>query len=120
MSQTQKRRLMGVVLLLAVAIPAALAVRFYRTASRKPIAVGATLPLLMVQPVGGAPEWPNSGRRILLFFSPSCSYCEETLTQLRQLRERHSEWVTGDAALLALADQYPIITPAAFAARHFP
>ena len=26
--------------------------------------------------------------------------------------------ITGDAALLALADQYPIITPAEFAARH--
>jgi uncharacterized protein len=30
-----------------------------------------------------------------------------------------AEWlVTGDAALLALADRYPIITPAEFAARH--
>jgi len=30
-----------------------------------------------------------------------------------------ADWlVTGDAALLALADQHPIITPAAFAARH--
>jgi putative PIN family toxin of toxin-antitoxin system len=32
-----------------------------------------------------------------------------------------ADWlVTGDAALLALADQYPIITPAEFAARHLP
>jgi putative PIN family toxin of toxin-antitoxin system len=30
-----------------------------------------------------------------------------------------ADWlITGDAALLALADQYPIITPAEFAARH--
>jgi putative PIN family toxin of toxin-antitoxin system len=30
-----------------------------------------------------------------------------------------ADWlVTGDAALLALADRYPIITPAEFAARH--
>lgn len=28
--------------------------------------------------------------------------------------------VTGDAALLALADRYPIVTPAQFAARHLP
>jgi uncharacterized protein len=32
-----------------------------------------------------------------------------------------ADWlVTGDAALLALADQYSIITPAVFAARHLP
>jgi uncharacterized protein len=32
-----------------------------------------------------------------------------------------AEWlVTGDAALLALADKYPIATPAEFAARHLP
>lgn len=30
-----------------------------------------------------------------------------------------ADWlITGDAALLALADQYPIVTPAEFAARH--
>ena len=30
-----------------------------------------------------------------------------------------ADWlVTGDAALLALADRYPIVTPAEFAARH--
>lgn len=30
-----------------------------------------------------------------------------------------ADWlITGDAALLALADQYPILTPAEFAARH--
>jgi putative PIN family toxin of toxin-antitoxin system len=30
-----------------------------------------------------------------------------------------AEWlVTGDSALLALADRYPIVTPAEFAARH--
>ena len=30
-----------------------------------------------------------------------------------------ADWlVTGDAALLALANRYPIVTPAAFAARH--
>jgi predicted nucleic acid-binding protein len=32
-----------------------------------------------------------------------------------------ADWlVTGDAALLALADQYPIITPAEFTSRHLP
>jgi uncharacterized protein len=32
-----------------------------------------------------------------------------------------AEWlVTGDTALLALADKYPIATPAEFAARHLP
>jgi putative PIN family toxin of toxin-antitoxin system len=32
-----------------------------------------------------------------------------------------ADWlVTGDLALLALADKYPITTPAEFAARHFP
>lgn len=32
-----------------------------------------------------------------------------------------ADWlVTGDAALLALADKYPIATPAEFAARHLP
>src|SRR5438046_6525532 len=32
-----------------------------------------------------------------------------------------ADWlVTGDAALLALADRYPITTPAEFAARHLP
>jgi putative PIN family toxin of toxin-antitoxin system len=32
-----------------------------------------------------------------------------------------ADWlVTGDAALLALADKYPIATPADFAARHLP
>jgi uncharacterized protein len=32
-----------------------------------------------------------------------------------------ADWlVTGDAALLALADRYPIATPAEFAARHLP
>lgn len=30
-----------------------------------------------------------------------------------------ADWlITGDAAFLALADRYPIITPAEFAARH--
>jgi putative PIN family toxin of toxin-antitoxin system len=32
-----------------------------------------------------------------------------------------ADWlVTGDSALLALADRYPIVTPAEFAARHLP
>ena len=32
-----------------------------------------------------------------------------------------ADWlVTGDAALLALGDRYPIVTPADFAARHLP
>ena len=32
-----------------------------------------------------------------------------------------ADWlVTGDAALLALADRYPIVGPAVFAARHLP
>ena len=32
-----------------------------------------------------------------------------------------ADWlVTGDAALLALADRYPIVTPAQFTARHLP
>jgi putative PIN family toxin of toxin-antitoxin system len=32
-----------------------------------------------------------------------------------------ADWrITGDAALLALADEYPIVTPAGFARRHLP
>lgn len=38
---------------------------------------------------------------------------------LATLIAANADWlITGDAALLALADQYPIITPAKFAARH--
>jgi putative PIN family toxin of toxin-antitoxin system len=40
-------------------------------------------------------------------------------TILATLVVAKADWlITGDAALLALADQYPIITPAEFAARH--
>lgn len=81
LGQTKKKILLGTALLVVIAIPAALGVRFYRSLPSATLAVGEVIPTLEAQPVGGAPPLPQQGRRALLFFSPSCSYCEEIVSQ---------------------------------------
>lgn len=99
MTPTRKKLLVGIALLIIVMVPVALAVHFYRRLPGAPLALGTPLPPLTAQPVGGANPFPQQGRRVLLFFSPSCSYCEEIIAQLGRLRERHPEWFSGDEAL---------------------
>ncbi|MGE0131585.1 MAG: TlpA family protein disulfide reductase [Blastocatellales bacterium] len=105
----RKKRLVGIALLIIVIVPVMLAVHFYRRLPGAPLALGTALPPLTAQPVGGATPLPQQGRRVLLFFSPSCSYCEEIIAQLGQLRERHPEWFSGDEALklalISIADR---------------
>jgi hypothetical protein len=99
MTPARKKYLTGIVLLISVLAPVALGVRFYRRLPDGPLALGTVIPPLSAQPVGDANLLPVEGRRVLLFFSPSCSYCEEVITQLGQLRENHPDWFSGDKAL---------------------
>ncbi|HKS27700.1 MAG TPA: hypothetical protein VJS44_07765 [Pyrinomonadaceae bacterium] len=98
--QRGRRRLIGAAFVVAmIVVPSVLAVRFYRHKRNEPLAVGSVMPALEVRPVNGADTLGQKGRHVLLFFSPACSDCGATLTQLEQLRERHADWFRGERAL---------------------
>jgi len=99
MNQRNKKLLLAAGLLAVCGVPAALAVHFFRLLPGEPLAVGGEVPEFEVLPVGGAQAAPRGGRRVLLFFSPSCPHCDPVLAQWGQLRERHPEWFAGDDAL---------------------
>lgn len=99
MTQTKKKSLLGLILLAVIIVPTVLAVRLYRNLPSEPLAVGAALPHFEVEAISGAGPLAQQGRRVLLFFSPSCPHCETTIAQLDQLRARHPEWFSGDQAL---------------------
>lgn len=99
MSRVNKKLLAGVALLVVVAVPATLGVRFYRSLPREPLRVGTVVPQFDVEPISSATELPREGRRVLFFFSPSCPHCENTLSQFAQMREAHPEWFSGDRGL---------------------
>ena len=94
-----KKRLIGIVLSALIIVPAALAVHLYRGLPDEPLAIGSRVPEFQVDPVRGAEPLKQQGRRVLLFFRPSCSHCQATIAQFNQLRSTHPEWFSGDKAL---------------------
>jgi hypothetical protein len=96
-----KKRLVGIAVFVVILIPITLAALLYRKLPKAPLAMGATMPVVAIQPIGGAEAFPRQGRRVLLFLSPSCSYCEEMVKQMGELRGRHPEWFSGPAAFKA-------------------
>ena len=109
MTLTNKKRIAGSLLLLLILVPVALAVRVYRGLPGEPLKVGTPAPRIAADPINGASPLPQSGRRVLVFFSPSCSHCRNTLAQLTLLREQHPEWFAGSSALqwafISIADR---------------
>jgi hypothetical protein len=99
MTRTNKKRIAGSLLFLLILVPVALAVRIYQGLPGEPLKVGATAPRIAADPINGAGPLPQSGRRVLVFFSPSCAHCRNTLAQLSLLREEHKEWFAGSSAL---------------------
>ena len=99
MIETKRERLIGMTLFLILTVPTVLAVRFYRNLPNEPLGVGAALPQFEVEPMRGASAMPRQGRRVLLFFNPSCPSCKQTILQLDILRVRHPEWFSGDRGL---------------------
>lgn len=74
--------------------------RFYSRLLSAALDLGEALPSFQVQAIGKAESFPSQGRKAILFFSPSCPFCEETIVnQLEQFRQSHAEWFSGDHAI---------------------
>lgn len=94
-----KRLLSGLALLIAVFVPAAFGVRFYHSMPAEPLKLGTLVPQFDVEPAAGSTELPREGRRVLFFFNPSCSHCENMIQQFEQMRETHPEWFSDAGGL---------------------
>ena len=87
-------------LLVLLIVPAAFGMRYYFRLPSAPLSLGEPLPLFQAQPVGKAAALPSQDRRAILFFKPSCPYCEVTIVnQLEQFKTGHPEWLSGEQAL---------------------
>jgi hypothetical protein len=99
MNSTKRKRVAGSFLLLLVLALSVFAVWVFGRLPGEPLKVGAPAPRIEVAPLNGAAPLPQSGRRVLFFFSPSCSHCRSTLAQLENLRVQHPEWFAGERSL---------------------
>ncbi len=87
-------------LLFVLSVPTAWGVWKYNRLPSAPLSLGEALPFFQAQPIGKAAALPQDGRRAILFFSPSCPFCEETIVnQLEQFKPNHPEWFSGDLAI---------------------
>jgi hypothetical protein len=92
-----KKAVIVATLLLLLAVPVVLGMRFYSRLPSAALDLGESLPTFQVQTIGKAEKFPSQGRRAILFFSPSCPFCEETIVnQLEQFKQSHSEWFSGN------------------------
>lgn len=99
MNSTKRKRVAGSLLLLLALTLTAFAVWVFGRLPGEPLRVGAPAPRIEAAPLNGAVPLPQSRRRVLFFFSPSCSHCRSTLAQLEALRVRHPEWFAGERSL---------------------
>lgn len=86
-------------LLVVVLIPLAAAVYMYREAPSSPLASGTSCPSFQVSAIRGGVSRGNTGRRAILFFSPSCSHCQRLLSQIGVLQKRFPQWFAGPGSL---------------------
>lgn len=80
------------VLSLIVVLPLAASIYFYGRVPSEPLAVGSAAPALRAEQVTPGTPLPQSGRRAILFFRPSCEHCRAMLAQIDALRKEHPEW----------------------------
>ena len=100
MSTVSRKVIIWLALLFVLGTPAAWGVWKYNRLPSAPLSLGEALPLFQAPPIGKATALPQAGRRAILFFSPSCPFCEETIVnQLEQFKQTHHEWFSGEQAL---------------------
>jgi hypothetical protein len=90
----RKHRIIAAVFLFAVLlVPSLAAIYYYRGASVEPLRIGSTAPAIELSALDhSGVAAPDSGRRALLFFKPSCEHCRNMLAQIVALRRSHPEW----------------------------